>query len=691
MCHPANFGTNYRPQNTAPPQHVKSCKVPPQPLPLQPLPGSLHLVNKIPPPPKTPTPKSSIPFSEKKYLHFRSCMSNILTQTQISALENGKGPYKWPEEDIQKALALASIDRKAYEYFRLKMKIPLPTIRTINRRIEKINVQPGILKTVLRLMSKHSKNLTDFEKICILSFDEMKIDKTVSYDKSSDTIYDAHNYVQVALIRSITSNWKQPIFYNFDCPMTVKLLREIINELETIGFKVHAIVSDLGPTNQRLFKELNVDHNKPYFINPNDPTRKIHVFCDVPHLLKLIRNNLIDNGIESPYGFINIHPIKEALNYQSGDLKLCPKLSQNIIYVKGIFRQKVKLAAYLLSESTHNLLEYLGSKNLIKNEWKPTSKFVKIIDQWFDIMNSSKIFGRKDINNAFRNKGDQLEVIQNVIDLFSKCKCRGKLYPFMKGVLMSSKSLLNLFSDLNSIYGVKYIMTSKLNQDVLEEAFGVLRQMGAGAEHPAPVSFKYRIRRYILSRSHLLVSAKPNTKTAISGELFVNSLTEFLENSSPIKSKILNLVSDESDESEDDEIQFEIPENENDAFDYVLGFVAFKYKKKYNFLDYECDVEPADWIRQKSRGYLSRMDPKYRNEFMLVEKCFRSHHGESLKEEANSIESLYCKIGSKCNLVPPEVIKYYIKLRIYYKIRILNKKIEEDARRKKNKMSKITK
>ena len=77
--------------------------------------------------------------------------------------------------------------------------------------------------------------------------------------------------------------------------------------------------------------------------------------------------------------------------------------------------------------------------------------------------------------------------------------------------------------------------------------------------------------------------------------------------------------------------------------------------------------------------------------FVTIEKYFRSHHGEVLKEEANSVENLYSKLKSKCNSVPPEVLKYFIKIRIYFKIRILNKQIECNARRNKKKLLKITK
>lgn len=75
--------------------------------------------------------------------------------------------------------------------------------------------------------------------------------------------------------------------------MTRELLYKIIECLHAVGFNVVAIVSDMGPTNMALWKSLNVTIHQTSFLHP--VTKKsLHVFADVPHLLKLIRNHILE-------------------------------------------------------------------------------------------------------------------------------------------------------------------------------------------------------------------------------------------------------------------------------------------------------------------------------------------------------------------------------------------------------------
>jgi len=75
--------------------------------------------------------------------------------------------------------------------------------------------------------------------------------------------------------------------------MTKELLFNIIEELHKIDFNVIAMVSDMGPSNMGLWRTLNISIENKTFEHPST-SNKIHVFADVPHLLKLARNHLID-------------------------------------------------------------------------------------------------------------------------------------------------------------------------------------------------------------------------------------------------------------------------------------------------------------------------------------------------------------------------------------------------------------
>lgn len=75
--------------------------------------------------------------------------------------------------------------------------------------------------------------------------------------------------------------------------MSKELLYQIIEELHNIDFNVIAMVSDMSPSNMGLWRSLNITTTNTSFKHPKT-CRNIHVFADVPHLLKLARNHLLD-------------------------------------------------------------------------------------------------------------------------------------------------------------------------------------------------------------------------------------------------------------------------------------------------------------------------------------------------------------------------------------------------------------
>jgi hypothetical protein len=77
---------------------------------------------------------------------------------------------------------------------------------------------------------------------------------------------------------------------------------------------------------------------------------------------------------------------------------------------------------------------------------------------------------------------------------------------------MSNTSLQLLFRDLQEKYNVKYLLTYRLNQDVLENFFGVIRAKGGLHDHPDPLEFRYRLRSYILGKNEGSLSAYGNVE-----------------------------------------------------------------------------------------------------------------------------------------------------------------------------------
>lgn len=60
------------------------------------------------------------------------------------------------------------------------------------------------------------------------------------------------------------------------------------------------------------------------------------------------------------------------------------------------------------------------------------------------------------------------------------------------GIIVSNTSLKSLFIDMGETYGLSYIVTRKLNQDMLENLFSLLKGMVRSAKNNMTVlDFKY--------------------------------------------------------------------------------------------------------------------------------------------------------------------------------------------------------
>lgn len=69
-----------------------------------------------------------------------------------------------------------------------------------------------------------------------------------------------------------------------------------------------------------------------------------------------------------------------------------------------------------------------------------------------------------------------------------------------------------LHMELKSRYNIEYVLTYRLNQDVLENFFGIIRSKGGLHDHPDRQEFKYRLRSYILGYNEGVLSSNANVE-----------------------------------------------------------------------------------------------------------------------------------------------------------------------------------
>ena len=337
-----------------------------------------------------------------------------------------------------------------------------------------------------------------------------------------------HKTIQVGMVRGLFSRWKQPIYYAFDTPLSASIILEVIEKLYNAGYVV-ALTTDLGPTNTGIQKELHVgiDSDRScFFVHPQNTSLKIFVFADAPHLLKLLRNNFIDREFIIDNKLITKECLERLLAVNVNDLKIAHRLEEKHLDVKGPERQKVSFAAKVFSNTTAEAIRFCGMNGYLDKQYDKCENYqecadlLKLGNDWFDVLNSNRMYGRtKELHSYGIDLQYQNSILDKITSLMKNMRVANhhSLLPFQKGIVLTNISLQQLYNYLVEKYTehfeISFIMTRRLNQDVLENFFSYIRAMGAGHDKPSALQFKYRLRWYILGKhSKDMLIEKCNTE-----------------------------------------------------------------------------------------------------------------------------------------------------------------------------------
>lgn len=167
-------------------------------------------------------------------------------------------------------------------------------------------------------------------------------------------------------------------------------------------------------------------------------------------------------------------------------------------------RQNVRKAAQLLSHTTASAIQRIVSTDDCENVCV-TADLIEKVAKWFSLMNTYT--PSVSVNEAKTAYGQNLDVHNKILDDMlelmetMRCGCKTTLQTFQKGCIVSIKSLKALLQDLKEKYSVNYIMTHRLNQDVIENLFSQIRTRGGLNDHPTPLDALHRLRILILGKN----------------------------------------------------------------------------------------------------------------------------------------------------------------------------------------------
>jgi hypothetical protein len=455
---------------------------------------------------------------------------NRLVESQRNAT---KKTQKYSKELRSFAVTLQFYSAKAYNFIRETFGLCLPHEKTVQVWYSSIVAEPGFTPGAFETLEQ--KVLEEKEKnkevIVNLVFDEVSIKKKIEFDgrrfvgctnlgtgdEPDDSVSTATEAL-VLMVVALDSSWKLTIGYFLIAHLNASgksiILRDALKKLFEIKVKTVNVTCDGLAANFSTFCKFGASFDpaeiKSTFPHPSDPSQQVAVMIDACHLLKLVRNTFSDykvlrdpDGEEIRWDFLQeLHKIQEIAGLRAGN-----KLSKDHLAWKTQ-KMKVSLAAQTLSSSVADAIDFGRDHQKLPQfqSSKATTKFIRLIDRLFDVMNSRNPLAHgfkspmKQFNEAVWSKvfSDAIDYLTKITDAQGKKLVHSGRKTAFIGFLTNIHSLQFLYKSLVVNGHMKYLLTYKLSQDHLELYFSALRCRMGGNNNPSSREFKAAYKRLLL-------------------------------------------------------------------------------------------------------------------------------------------------------------------------------------------------
>ena len=248
-------------------------------------------------------------------------------QQQKKLLSSPKFGRRYHPHLIRFCLSVHAKSPAAYRELASSGVLVLPSERVLRDYRNFFKPKPGFIKENIQKLSSETMQLFDCQRYVVLSFDEMKVQSNLVFDKHTneligfvdlgdedvnaavfDTPTTLASHILAFMVRGVASDLKFILGYFSTQSLTsfqiMPLFWKAVSILEVCcNLWVCAAVSD-GASSNRKFYELRAalvgeDYSVDVIhrtINLLAPSRYIYFFSDAPHLLKTSRNCLFNSG-----------------------------------------------------------------------------------------------------------------------------------------------------------------------------------------------------------------------------------------------------------------------------------------------------------------------------------------------------------------------------------------------------------
>ncbi|KAF0746291.1 THAP-type domain-containing protein, partial [Aphis craccivora] len=227
-----------------------------------------------------------------------------------------------------------------------------------------------------------------------------------------------------------------------------------------------------------------------------------------------------------------------------------------------------------------------------------------------------------------------------------------KRLPFQTGILVANASLRNLLIDIKNNYNdISYIMTRRVNSDVLENLFSYLKGMVGSNTHMTPIEFKYCLD---------VIECFP---TGVQADITDDALTS-----------VISYLGGNTKDTEESNLEL------LDNYDIHYPYSGEKV--------YHCDDNNSSWTEKITKVNLIRPSSDVIYVANVIEIIFNLYHGNNgLNKSPGIIKKVTNLVINEIkSQIPVEVINCLVQTRTFIRLNNLNKSIANkifDVKRKK--------
>ena len=647
----------------------------------------------------------------------------------MSQIKNAKKKNcnkRWTYKDKAFALSLLHSSPKTYRLLRKVLDLPSP--KTLKMIMRNVGVYPGFNKQILAALKKKLSNAPVSHRVVSLVIDEMAIKEGLSYDSGRDVVEGfveakeggersevLANHAIAFMVRGLAEKWKQPIgYYLSSGPMSGKDMKDHIFEaiqlLKDIGLTVGIVICDQGSNNQNLFvRQLGVKPGKPYFFCQG---AKVYTMYDPPHLIKSVRNNFKKHGFTLDENDIKWQHLSSFYDADSSKpIRLAPKLKKKHIELPPFSPLRVRLATQVLSHSVAAGMAVMTQWGILCPEAIHTADFIEKFDQLFNCFNSRRITSSAKMQHAMTSSSKHDSFLAETKEWLKKIKTKGKKAPpCLDGWQQAIDALLLLWQELHDEHDFKYLLTSRLNQDCIENLFCIIRAKGAQRDNPDASQFRQAFRQVMVD-SVMVPSNQANCEEDV--DQFICTLDQFKgktseQNPTPTPSvlddlpfsvkSILSVCTMPSD------LTHGLTFQEVNVLTYIGAYIVRKLSgricspcKDKIIGQVDEDNPNHDFVAMKSYGYLTApsnvllgimelLEDKYRT---IIDTTIHQQHVKAqLTRELGKINRVHDLNCDTCHL-HLLTIQIFINIRLNHSIREINHGLRDNKDRKNRKTLKF--